>query len=456
MIVLGLGTNIGDRLANLRNTIVALKKLPNFSIQQISPVYISDALLPENAPLDWDMPYLNLAIRCETNLEPLALLEAIKKIEASFGRQADVRHWGPRVIDIDILAWDDRVIESDILTIPKEGLIKRPFALWPLADVAPSWVFPPSGKTAEELAEQWGSRFSGNAPLHTRQIFQRADTPQLVGVINVTPDSFSDGGQFYQPEMAMQQAWQLVSTGADIIDIGAASTAPNAAPIDEQREWARLEPVLKLILEQKKKFLVLPKISVDTYHASVAEKALALGVDWVNDVTGLQDIAMRRLVAEAKVDCVVMHHIRIPEDRKHVLPRNEDPVKAVYEWGAKQLEMLEKSGIAREKIIFDPGIGFGKTAEHSFTLIQQIDRFADLGARILVGHSRKTFLSRFTDQVFSNRDVETLAITLYLAKHKVDYLRVHDVEMAARGIRVAEAITPQFYHQSPAIPVYQA
>lgn len=445
MIILGLGTNVGDRLTNLRQAISSLKTLSHLTIQQISPVYISNALLPENAPAEWDMPYLNLAVRCETTLEPNKLLEELKKIESSFGREAYTRHWGPRIIDIDILVWDDNVINTTHLTIPKEGLLTRPFALWPLADVAPTWVFPVSGaeqgKTAETLVEKWGSRFSGQAPLQTRQIFQRADTSQLVGVINVTPDSFSDGGKFLQSDNAMQQALSLIESGAEVIDIGAESTSPIAKPLDAKEEWKRLEPVLRLIHDEKKRFLIPPKISVDTRHVDVAEQALALGVDWINDVTGLDDPAMRDLVAQAKVDCVIMHHLCIPEDRNHVLPRAADPVKLVYEWGAKRLEILEQAGIAREKMIFDPGIGFGKMAEHSLLLIKSIERFKALGARLLVGHSRKTFLSLFTDKNFSERDVETLAITLHLAKQEIDYLRVHNVEMAARGIKVAGALT---------------
>jgi 2-amino-4-hydroxy-6-hydroxymethyldihydropteridine diphosphokinase/dihydropteroate synthase len=444
MIVLGIGTNIGDRLANLRRAINALRHVDGLSVQQVSPVYTSDALLPDNAPPDWNLPYLNLAVRCDTTLQPLALLDVLKKIEASFGREAPVRHWGPRVIDIDILAWDEKIITSEKLTIPKVDLLLRPFALWPLADVAPTWVFPETGmhqgKTAEELVEKWGSRFSGDAPLHTKQIYQRADTSQLVGIINVTPDSFSDGNQFYTPETALRQALHLMSSGADIIDIGAESTSPSAHPITARVEWERLEPVLKLIQAEKKNFSIPPKISIDTRHAEVAEKALAFDIDWINDVTGLDDPAMRSIIAAAKVDCVVMHHIRIPEDRNYVLTRAEDPVKLIYEWGAKRLDELERAGIQREKVIFDPGIGFGKMAEQSLLVVKHIERFAELGTRLLVGPSRKTFLALFTQYGFSDRDIETLAVVLHLAKHNVDYMRVHNIEMCARGLRVMRAL----------------
>ncbi|RDI41346.1 dihydropteroate synthase [Aquicella lusitana] len=444
MVILGLGSNVGDRMANLRKALIAIRQIPGMIVEQVSPVYLSDALLPENAPPEWDMPHLNLALRCHTTLEPLDLLDQLKKIEWSIGRKPEVRHWGPRILDVDILAWNSDIIKSERLTVPHESLQERPFALWPLADVAPDWRFPLNGpyhdKTAAEIGEQWGSRFTGNAPLRARQIYQRIDTPQLMGVVNVTPDSFSDGGAFLEAEKALQQALYLVYSGAEIIDIGAESTAPSAKPLTADIEWQRLEPVLAAIQAAKDKFMILPKISIDTRHSEVAAKALKQGVDWINDVTGLEDEAMRELVCTSKADCVVMHHMSIPASRQHVLPRHQDPVRLVYEWGAKQIDVLEKAGISRERIIFDPGIGFGKVAEHSLQLIRHTDVFKQLGTRVLIGHSRKSFLSLFTPHTFAERDIETLSIALYLAKQPVDYLRVHNVEMCARGFRVQAAL----------------
>jgi 2-amino-4-hydroxy-6-hydroxymethyldihydropteridine diphosphokinase/dihydropteroate synthase len=444
MIILGLGTNLQDRLNNLRRALKAIHAIPSLTVQQVSPVYLSDALLPENAPADWNMSYLNLAIRCEATCTPDELLAHIKKIEKDIGRETTTKHWGPRIIDIDILAWDDLVLQSEVLSIPRESLLERPFQLWPLADVAPAWIYPlkgaMQGKSAAEIVESWGSRFSGTAPLHTRQIYQRIDTPCLVGIINVTPDSFSDGGQFFNVEHALQQAQSLVDGGAEIIDIGAESTAPNAEPVDAETEWARLKPVLLALQAEKKRFLIPPKISVDTRHATIAAKALALGVDWINDVTGFQDPAMREIVLPTTSDCVIMHHVSIPADRANVLPRHQDPVKFIYDWSAKRLDELEKLGFARERLIIDPGIGFGKVAEHSLLLIKHIAQFQSLGVRILVGHSRKSFLSLFTSHAFSERDIETLAVSFYLAKQGVDYLRVHNVEMCARGMRMMAAL----------------
>lgn len=444
MVILGLGSNVGDRLTNLRKALNALRQLSGLHVRQVSPVYLSDALLPENAPADWDMPHLNLAIRCETTLAPLELLKQLKNIEWSIGRKPEVRHWGPRILDIDILAWDQHVIQSDVLTVPHASLQERPFALWPLADVAPFWSFPLEGmnhgKTAAEICEKWGSRFSGEAPLRTRQIYQRVDTPQLMGVVNVTPDSFSDGGQFLSPEIALQQMLYLVNSGAEVIDIGAESTAPNAVTLSADSEWARLEPVLAIFKSACQKFIIPPKISVDTRHAHVAAKALQAGVDWINDVTGLQDPAMREVVASSSADCVMMHHVSIPPSRDQVIPPNLNGVDTVYQWAERQIHLLEKAGIARSRIIFDPGIGFGKTAPQSLALIKNISVFTALGTRILVGHSRKSFLTLFTQYPAAERDVETLAATLYLATQPVDYIRLHNVGVCARGLRVAKGM----------------
>ena len=446
MVILGLGSNVGDRMMNMRRTLNAIKHITGVTVRQISPLYLSDALLPNNAPPEWNMPHLNLAIRIDTHLEPLALLKALKKIEALIGRAPEMRHWGPRIIDIDILAWDNLIIKNDALTVPHANLQDRPFALWPLADVAPFWIFPLSGtnqgKTAAQMVEAWGSRFNGKAPLRTRQIYQRLLAPQLVGIINVTPDSFSDGGQFLDHEKAFQQAVHLIEAGAEIIDIGAESTAPAAIPLSAEAEWARLEPILTVLKQSHADFILPPTISLDTRHAATAAKGLALGVNWINDVSGLDDPAMRDVIAQSSADCVVMHHINIPERREYLLPRDQDPTELVYAWGEKRLYELEQHGIPHEKVIFDPGIGFGKMAEQSLQLLKNAHVFKQLGARLLIGHSRKTFMSLLTNAPFAERDIETMVMSVLLAEQNIDYLRVHNVEMCARGLRTASA----FHH----------
>jgi len=443
LVILGLGTNLGDRLANLRQALHLIKKIPRFYVLQVSPVYISDALLPENAPAAWDRPHLNLALRCETQLTPLELLQQTKQIEKQLANTKK-EHWGPRIIDIDLLAWDDLVIYDNTLHIPHEHLHERPFALWPLADVAPFWRYPlpgpMQGKTASELATQWGSRFTDAAPLHTKQIQQRIDTPQLVGIVNLTPDSFSGDGIVDNELSAWQQIQNLVTAGADVLDFGAEATGPNAMPLDPAEEWQRLAPLLTKTLAEKATWLIQPKISIDTRHASVAEKALALGVDWINDVSGLDDPAMRQAVSRSQCDIVFMHHLGVPVNKNHYLPLNQDPTVLVYQWVEQRLSELGKAGIVPARLIFDPGIGYGKTAEQSLEIIKNISLFHTLGIRLLVGHSRKSFLTQFTAQPAAKRDFETMVISLHLAQQTVDYLRVHNVEANTQSLRVSKAL----------------
>jgi 2-amino-4-hydroxy-6-hydroxymethyldihydropteridine diphosphokinase/dihydropteroate synthase len=449
MVILGLGSNVGDRLQHLRQALRHLKQIPQLTVEQVSPVYLSDALLPDGAPTSWDLPYLNLAIRCETTLTPHALLQLTKTIEETvMGRVRD-QHWGPRPIDIDILAWDDQVIFDEVLQIPHAQLLARPFALWPLADVAPRWVYPSAsgshGETAAVLAAQWGSRFSGAAPFHTRQLLQRVDAPELMGIINLAPDSFSDGGTVVTVDAAIQHAHQLVTGGATLLDIGAEATGPLAKPLDAAMEWTRLEPVLTALLAEKNSFLIPPKISVDTRHAATAERALLLGVDCINDVSGLSDSAMRAAVKDAPCDIVIMHQLGIPQNNAVHLPLSSDPCLAVYEWAETQLEQLTTAGFDPQRIIIDVGIGFGKTAEQSLLLLRDIAHFKKLPARLLVGHSRKSFLRLFTDKSASERDMETLAVSLYLSQLDIDYLRLHQPEITARALKVQAALAQGVY-----------
>lgn len=441
MVILGLGSNLGDRLNNLRLAHQLIQKIPHVTVHSVSPIYLSDALLPENAPESWNIPYLNLAIHCLTTLSPLELLAQLKHIEFSIMGRKPKERWGPRIIDIDILVWDDLIQYDDKLHIPHENLHQRPFALWPLADIVPRWRYPLPGiyhgKTAAEMTIPWGSRFNGEAPFHTRQIPHRIDTAQLVGILNITPDSFSDGGKFTTAKTAFLHAQQLVRTGAEIIDIGGEATGPHAPVITPELEWQRLAPILEKILAENHRLLIPPKISIDTRHVATAKKALELGVNWINDVSGLDNPAMRELLAAQSCHIVVMHHLGIPVNKKINIPVYQDPVAYVLQWADLKLTQLEKQGITKERIILDVGIGYGKTREQSLELIHHIHQFHTLGVHLLIGHSRKVFLTLLTDHAPNERDIETAAFTTFLSQQKVNFLRVHNVDICARSLKVA-------------------
>lgn len=447
MVILGIGSNIGDRLANLREALAHIKAVDKSIIIHVSPVYESDALLPDNAPETWNNPYLNLAIGITTKLHPEQLLDKIKNIEEKMGRAAKHLHWSPRIIDIDILAWHEECYHTDRLTIPHSGLLNRPFALWPLADIAPNWKYcepnkPETGNTAAELVKNLGSRFDGKALFHTKQINHRVDTPIMMGILNITPDSFSDGNKFTNPEAAIQQAKELFNAGADIIDIGAESTRPaNALNITPEEEWQRLQPILDVWQSLWSHQSLKPKLSIDTRKPETTKKLLAYDIDYFNDVSGFNDPKIQEYIKPTKAKIIFMHNLGIPASPKNVLPPNIDTIDTVYQWGERQLEKLIKLGIAKERLIFDVGIGFGKNAEQSWTLITNIAQFSKLRIPILVGHSRKSFLNQFTNKPFAKRDIETASISSFLAKQNVNYLRVHNVEQNMRLLKINAALT---------------
>lgn len=439
MLVLGLGSNCGDRLSYLRQAIHYLKSpliSPGIEVQGISPIYESEALLPEGAPTDWNQPFLNLNLLCKTDLPALEVLKQIKGVENRVGRLKRGR-WAPREIDIDILAIGDLVFESEELKVPHSSLMDRPFALLPFADLLPQWKWPKQGPffgtPLSEIVSEWKRKSSDQVPFRTQR--SQFFLTQLVGILNITPDSFSDGGLFNQPKAALDRAQELFQQGANIIDIGAESTRPGAPSLSFEDEWKRLSPVLEVLCSSKSKAQPF-QISVDTRHAEVATRAIQMGVDWINDVTGFDDIGMRKAVANSDVQIVVMHSLTVPPSKNAVLSLQSDPLELVLEWGKKRIQELTELGISEDRIIFDPGIGFGKTIEQSWEIFRRIQEFQALGVKILVGHSRKSFLSSLTPRPFQDRDVETLAVSAELLSLGVDYLRIHNADFHTRSFKV--------------------
>ena len=253
---------------------------------------------------------------------------------------------------------------------------------------------------------------------------------QLVGILNLTPDSFSDGGKYNSLEKAIEQADALMEAGADIIDVGAESTRPGAIALTAAEEWQRLEPVLVALCNQG-----LP-VSLDSYHPENVKKTLALGIAWVNDVTGFSDKAMVEVVKYSTANLGLMHNLGIPANPAQTLLPQEDVVAVVLAWAKEKIQVLTGQGIDKERIIFDPGIGFGKTAAQSLELLRRIDTFHTLGVELLVGHSRKSCFSVLTHSNAKDRDPETYAASVYLAEKGVQFLRVHEVGGNARALKV--------------------
>jgi dihydropteroate synthase len=259
-------------------------------------------------------------------------------------------------------------------------------------------------------------------------------TTQIVGILNLTPDSFSDGGKADSIEKAAVQMIQIFEDGAAIVDVGAESTRPRATPIDAAQEWARLEPFLQFTRDHHPAFL--SRISIDTRHAQTAKYALEYGVCWINDVNGLQSPQMVDAVKHSNCDLVVMHSLTIPADPDVTLPDDSDVVFILKEWALSRLQELSGQGIARARIILDPGIGFGKTAKQSLEIIRRAEEFNSLHTRIMFGHSRKSFLGLYSDALAKDRDTLTAQFSAQLTKSGVSYLRVHNVKTNVDAIRL--------------------
>lgn len=261
--------------------------------------------------------------------------------------------------------------------------------------------------------------------------------PRIMAILNVTPDSFSDGGRFLAPEAAVDQAHQMVADGADILDIGGESTRPGAREVPAEEEAARVVPVIKALRDGG----VTTSISIDTRKASVAAAALEAGADIVNDVSAmLFDAEMAEVVARSGAPICLMHAKGLP-DTMQDNPRYEDVVAEVHAHLAERIEAALAAGIARDKLIVDPGIGFGKTLEHNIALIQNLHAFHSLGCPILLGASRKRFIGTITGaEVADDRLAGSLIVAAEGVRQGVQILRVHDTKATKAAVDMQMAL----------------
>ena len=249
-----------------------------------------------------------------------------------------------------------------------------------------------------------------------------ATVPRLMAIINVTPDSFSDGGRFLEASAAIEQGLKLVEQGADILDIGGESSRPYSTPISESEELRRVMPVVQALCERTR----VP-ISIDTSKAKVAAEAIAAGAQIINDVTGLQgDAAMPDLAAHTEVGVCVMHMLGTPQTMQDN-PQYRDVVQDIHDYLRQRRDHLVQQGLNASRICLDPGIGFGKTHEHNLTLLAHCGRYHSLGCPLMMGHSRKGFIARELGDKQADRAAATIGISLALARQGIQILRVHEV-----------------------------
>jgi dihydropteroate synthase len=278
-----------------------------------------------------------------------------------------------------------------------------------------------------------------NAPATTWKLRSRTlsfgPRPLLMGIVNVTPDSFSDGGQFFEGPAAVARALQLLDEGADILDIGGESTRPYSTTVSSDEETGRVTPVIEGILRQQPAAV----ISIDTSKAAVAQAAIALGAEIINDVTGLAgDPAMIEFARSSGAGLCAMHMQGTPQTMQDN-PFYDDVVEDIYAYLCERRDALLAAGIERERICLDPGIGFGKTHQHNLTLMANCSRFHELGCPLLVGHSRKGFIGKVLGDKNADRTAGTIGGALALARQGVQILRVHDVLLVREALLLFEA-----------------
>lgn len=266
----------------------------------------------------------------------------------------------------------------------------------------------------------------------------------IMGILNVTPDSFSDGGVFFNEKKAIEHAFRLVEEGADIIDVGGESTRPGSEPVSVQEEIRRTIPVIEAIASKVK----VP-VSIDTYKSEVARHALDAGASIVNDISGLRfDPDMPKVVAEYGVPVVIMHIKGRPKDMQQN-PVYEALIPEIMDYLRISIRLAEKFGISREMIIIDPGIGFGKTFEHNLQIIKNLKEFTKLGRPIAIGVSRKAFIGKILGDVPPSERLEGTAAAVAISIFNgANIVRVHDVKEIAKVAKVTDSIKRGYFFQN--------
>ena len=261
------------------------------------------------------------------------------------------------------------------------------------------------------------------------------DRTHVMGILNVTPDSFSDGGHYFEVQHAVAHTQAMVEEGATLIDIGGESSRPGALPVSVDEELTRILPVIRAVSDT-----VDVLISVDTYKAEVARQALQAGAHLVNDITALRaDAEMASVVAKAEAGLILMHIKGTPRTMQHA-PQYDDVVSEVRTSLQKSIRIAEKQGIAAERIIIDPGIGFGKTTAHNLELLKNLSAFRSLNKPLLIGTSRKSFIGNVLGLPITERVEGTAATVCWAIAHGADIVRVHDVKANVRAALMTDAL----------------
>ena len=270
--------------------------------------------------------------------------------------------------------------------------------------------------------------------LRTRCL-QFSHRPLLMGIINVTPDSFSDGGRFHDPALAIEQGLQLVEQGADLLDVGGESTRPYSTPVEAQEELRRVLPVVRALCERT----TVP-VSIDTSKAQVAAEAVGAGAEIINDVTGLEgDPDMLRVAVDTGAGVCAMHMQGTPQNMQDN-PTYRDVVEDILDYLQRRRDVLIAGGLDPARICLDPGIGFGKSHQHNLTLLANCGRYHELGCPLLVGPSRKGFIAHVLGDKQADRTAGTIGVALALARQGVQVIRIHDVLPVRQALLLFDSV----------------
>jgi dihydropteroate synthase len=267
---------------------------------------------------------------------------------------------------------------------------------------------------------------------------------KIVGILNLTPDSFSDGGKYFDEKKALFYLEEMLMAGADIIDIGAESTRPNAQILNAQEEIARLENILPKLIFAIKNFNKIHnkniQTSIDSYHLETIIFAHKIGVEIINDVSGLIDEKIIDYIAQNNLTAILMHNLAIHSNPELIVNRDLNVVEEIINWAHQKINYLTARKIQKSQLIFDPGIGFAKNSTQSIRILKNINAFRVLNLPIYVGHSKKSFLDAINipSQPNLDRTAKTLILSQYLAQKNVEYLRVHDVKENIGAIDIKE------------------
>ncbi|PWN18059.1 Dihydropteroate synthase [Microstroma glucosiphilum] len=395
---IALGSNLGDRALNIERAVQALSSSPDCKLIDTSFLYDTSPMYYTDQP-----SFLNGACRIATRLSPERLLDLTQSIEVQLGRdKRGVPIKGPRRVDLDIVFYDRLEMSTERLTIPHPGVKEREFVLRPLADILPQYAHPTSRRSVQQLlnllvnSEEYepadvkrvmplgrnrasaasASVGEQDGSASAAAFWTWGERTYLMGIINATPDSFSDGGDNLYVEAAIKTATSMVSQGVDILDVGGMSTAPNAVEVDEKEETARVVPVIKAIRAAG----ISTPISIDTFRAGVAQAALDAGADVINDVTGGErDVRILDVAREAGVPYILMHTRGDSKTMGRLASYPGGVVEGVCSELATRVQRALRRGVRRWNLVLDPGVGFAKDAEGNLDLIRGLARMTGGG-----------------------------------------------------------------------------